>query len=217
MKKALSVIAVVFFLFLIWGTAAFLSFSKTTKGPLISDYPNPKTALLVIDIQKDMTEKNGVRPLNLQQTDSMIPVVNELVKSAEKKGWHVIYVTHEYRKNSILRLVTRNFLLEGLPGAKMDPRILVVNDNHFIKNRMDAFTNLKFGDFLRRNQVNHLILTGMAAEACIDRTCKAALNRGYKVTVISDAIAASSGNSRIRKIEDYKRSGAKIVAARDLK
>lgn len=37
-----------------------------------------------------MTEKNGIRLLNLQQTNSMIPVINEL---AEKKGWHVFYVT----------------------------------------------------------------------------------------------------------------------------
>ncbi len=216
MKKILSVLSVCLSIIIIWGTLAFLTFSKITKGTVITDYPTPRTALLVIDLQKDMTEKDGARPLNIRQTDSIIPLVNTLTKKAGNKDWLVAYVTHEYRKNSILRLVTRNFLLEGMPGAKMDPRVLMVSDNHFIKYRMDAFSNSEFEKFLQKNQINHLLLTGMAAEACIDRTCRAALNRGYKVSVISDAIAGISDASRNKKIDDYQRAGAQIISFSEL-
>jgi nicotinamidase-related amidase len=103
-----------------------------------------------------------------------------------------------------------------MPGAGMDPRLAVINNNHFIKYRMDAFSNPDFDAFLRKNQVNHVLLTGMAAEECIDRTSRGALNRKYDVTVISDCIAGKSDTSRGQKIRDYEKYGAKVLQARAL-
>ena len=201
---------------LIFTAGVFLPFAAVTKGKAIEAYSTPKTALVIIDIQKDMTEKNGKRPLNLLQTDSMIPVVNNLIQNAAKNDWLIVYITHAYRKTSPLRLVTQDFLLEGMPGAAMDSRLLIINQNHFVKYRMDAFSNPEFDAFLRKNQVNKFLITGMAAEECIDRTCQGALNRKYAVTIISDAIAGRSDDSRRKKIRDFEKYGANIVQAKTI-
>jgi nicotinamidase-related amidase len=216
MKKTLQALAFLVLLFLCLSARIFIPFAAVTTGAPIAAYPAPQTALVIIDIQKDMTEKDGRRLLNLAQTDAMIPVVNTLIQNAEKKHWLVVYITHEFLKKSMLRLVTRDFLLEGASGAGMDPRVLVASSNHFIKNRSDAFSNAEFDAFLRKNQVNHLILTGMAAEACVDKTCRGGLNRKYTVTVVSDAIAGDSDKSRKKKIEDYKSYGAQTLTAQEL-
>jgi nicotinamidase-related amidase len=216
MKKVLIALAVLIIAFFCFAAAVFIPFATPTKGAPIAAYAAPTTALVVIDLQKDMTEKDGKRPLNLAQTDAVIPVVNALVRTAEAKKWPVVYITHEYRRGSPLRLVTRDFLLEGMPGAGMDPRLSVINNNHFVKYRMDAFSTPEFDAFLRKNQVNHLLLTGMAAEECIDRTCRGALNRNYEVTVISDGIASKSDKSREQKLRDYEKYGAKIVQSKAL-
>jgi nicotinamidase-related amidase len=216
MKKIALFLAIIVVLFLGFAATVFLPFAAVTKGMPIETYSTPATALLVVDVQKDMTEKDGKKPLNLTQTDSMIPIINELIKIANSKKWIVVYITHEYRKGSLLRLVTRDFLLEGKPGAAMDSRLIVINQNHFVKNRMDAFSNPEFDAFLRKNQVNNVLLTGMAAEACIDRTCQGALNRKYSVTVIKDAIAGSSDQSRTKKIHAYEKYGANILPAKSL-
>jgi nicotinamidase-related amidase len=216
MKKVAIIIAGIIVLVLGFGVAVFAPFASVTKGAPIAAYSSPRTALVVIDIQKDMTAKDGKRPLNLAQTDSMIPQVNSLIQNADKKGWLVIYITHEYEKNSPLRLVTQDFLLEGKPGAAMDPRLLAINQNHFVKHKMDAFSNEEFEAFLQKNQVNHLLIAGMAAEECVDRTCQGALNRKYKVTILCDAISGKSDDSRKNKIADYKRYGAEISQAREL-
>lgn len=216
MKKVLLILSGVVVAIIIFGAAVFMPFSAVTKGAPIDAYSAPRTALLVIDIQKDMTEENGIRPLNLPQTNSIISIINELIQNPYKENWVVVYITHEYTKKSALRLVTGDFLLEGAPGAGIDPRLLVVNQNHFVKHRMDAFSNSEFDAFLRKNQVNNLLLTGIAAEECIDRTCRGALNRKYAVTVISDAIAGKSNKSRKTKIDDYERYGAHIVQAQSL-
>ena len=216
MKKVAIIMAGIVVLVIGFGVAVFAPFASVTKGEPIAAYPAPKTALLIIDIQKDMTEKSGKRPLNLPQTNSIIPLVNELIQKADTKDWLVVYITHEYRKKSALRLVTKDFLLEGMPGAGIDPRVKVINQNHFVKHTMDAFSNSEFDAFLRKNQVNRLLMTGMAAEECVDRTCQGALKRKYAVTVISDAIAGRSNESRKKKIKDYERYGAQIVQAQAL-
>lgn len=215
-KKILILLVAVMLLISGYGTVSFLHFNAITNGSVIPTYPVQKNALLVIDIQKDMTERDGKKPLNLNQTDSIIPVVNKLIECAGERDWLVVYITHEFKKNSVLRLVTRDFLLENLPGAKMDPRVLVVNKNHFIKNRMDTFSNKRFEDFLRENQVNQILVTGMAAEACVDKTCRSALKRGYKVIAINDAIAGSSDESRSRKLEEFQKYGARVVESDSL-
>lgn len=216
MKKIVCVFIIIVLLLFGFAVGVFLPFSAITKGTPIGTYAAPRTALLIIDIQKDMTENSGKRPLNLPQTNSIISVVNELIQNAGKKDWLVVYITHEYPKKSPLRLVTKDFLLEGTPGAEIDPRLSVINQNHFIKHTMDAFSNSGFDVFLRKNQVTHVLITGMAAEECVDRTCQGALNRKYAVTVISDAVAGRSNESRRKKINDYERYGAQIAQAQSL-
>jgi nicotinamidase-related amidase len=101
-----------------------------------------------------------------------------------------------------------------MPGADMDAKVVQVNNNHFIKHRMDAFSNVAFDEFLRMNHVNHLLITGIAAEECIDRTCRGALHRKYQVTVIGDAIAGRSDESRKNKLKDYEKYGATIIQSK---
>jgi nicotinamidase-related amidase len=81
---------------------------------------------------------------------------------------------------------------------------------------MDTFSNSAFEGFLKEHAVGQLILTGMAAEACVDRTCQGALNRKYHVTVVRDAIASASDESREKKIRDYEKYGAQITTSQDI-
>lgn len=60
-KKILISIIIAILLFFGLCMVVFLPFAAVTKGTVISKYATPKTALLIIDIQKDMTEKDGKR------------------------------------------------------------------------------------------------------------------------------------------------------------
>jgi nicotinamidase-related amidase len=81
---------------------------------------------------------------------------------------------------------------------------------------MDAFSNNKLDRFLVDNKINSLYITGLDAEACVDKTVKAALNRGYKVTIIKDAIAAKSDEKLKNKIEEFSKLGADISTTEEL-
>ena len=191
-------------------------FSSASKGQKIPSYENLKSALLVIDIQRDITEKNGKAVYNTEQTDQIIENTNLIIENSEKLGLLVIYITHEYKKSFLIRIFTKGALEQGTPGAQIDPRIKIINKNHFIKHMMDSFSNPEFENFLKANKVNHIYVTGLDAEACVDRTVKAALNRNYEVTVVSNAIAAKSEEKRNVKLWGFEKICAKVVTTEEL-
>jgi nicotinamidase/pyrazinamidase len=96
----------------------------------------------------------------------------------------------------------------------VDRRIVKINDNDFAKNRTDAFSNRDLERFLVEQQVEELYLTGVDAAFCVYYTALGALSRGYKVTVVRDAVATRSDMNTL--IERYKRKGIGIVTSREL-
>ncbi len=67
-----------------------------------------------------------------------------------------------------------------------------------------------------KEKINHLIFTGMDAEACVDRTLKGAINRGYKTTVIADAIATKDDARLQGKIADFKKAAGSVITTDEL-
>lgn len=56
----------------------------------------------------------------------------------------------------------------------------------------------------------------MAAEVCVDRTIQGALNRGYEVYVIDDAVLAIFGDaSKQKRLDKYIRLGAEIISLKE--
>jgi nicotinamidase-related amidase len=189
--------------------------SIVSDGDAIPQYNNPQTALLIIDVQKNLTSQDGTWILNLRQTDEMIEKINLLIENSAKRDIVVIYITNEYNKFSTLNYFTNWAFEENTDGANMDERIMIVNNNHFIKSRMDAFTNNQFELFLQQQRINHIIVTGIDAEDCVDKTVKGALNRNYLVTVITDAIATASDERREQKITDFINLGVETLTTEE--
>jgi nicotinamidase-related amidase len=194
----------------------FKKFTAVSKGIRIPTYDNPKKALLVIDLQKDLTDSDGKAIINLKQTDNAIGSVNRIIENYRQFDMSPIYIRHEVEPNFIINLITRGVLAEGSPGAEIDFRIKVVNDKIFVKHVMDAFSNSNFEHYLKENSINQLFLTGIDAEACVDRTLRAALSRGYLVTVISDAIATKNDARLQKKFNEFKNLGVAILTTEEL-
>ncbi len=219
LKKILISLGVIIGIILILILLLFNEINKlavVTIGDTIPGYSNTKKALVIIDIQKNITDKDAKLILNLKQTDQIIENTNKIIDNSKRLDLIVIYITNEFKKNSLVNFATRRALEEGSVQAQMDPRIKIINKNHFIKFQADTFSNKDFENFLINNQVNHLIITGLDASACVDKTIKGALNRNYKITVISDGIAAGNDKIREAKINEFKKLGAEIKTTSDL-
>lgn len=220
MKKIVKIFFILLGVLIITGGALFLyvgSFIKkagaVTTGELISDYGKEKEALLVIDLQNDITLPEGKIATNTVQSDEAIENINRIISTNRAE---TVYILHEFQEtNPIIKFFTKGALRHGEDGASMDKRIKVEGNNFFIKHISDSFSNKELNDFLVKNKINHLYIAGADAEYCVDKTIKGALNRKYKVSVIKDAIVTKTDEGRNNKIQDFSCLGVEILSTEE--
>ncbi len=184
-----------------------------TQGAKIANYAKPQKALLVIDVQEDFTGLKGKQPVPYKGAEPQIAAINDLIDRASKAGFKIAYIRNIYGDNFLTRLfIGRD--IEGTPGTEMDARIKMVNGNDFTKKISDAFSNPQLDAFLVSNQVNELYLAGLDAACCVYNTAKGALNRGYKVKVVRDAIMTQKNMDDILK--RYETEGIAFASSKEI-
>lgn len=164
-------------------------------------------ALLVIDIQEDCTG-NILKPPFLYQKDSeaFISKVNKIIEAANNDGVLVIYTR-------------MNQKMEDTPGAKLDTRLKVINTNSFLKDTLDAFASSdhNFEKFItNQKNIKELYIIGLDATLCVNETAKAAVKRGYKTTILSDAITTISDKKIDEITNDYKTNGILVTTSNEI-
>lgn len=174
-----------------------------------------KTALVIIDVQRDFSEPNGKAPVCREQADVMIPVINALVERFVAQNMDVIYIVHEWT-NPIIRFFMRDAAAKGTVGAEIDSRLKVVGNLKFSKSSGSSFTNKEFEQYLKSKGIRHLYVTGLAAEYCVKATIKDGLKKGYAVTAVRDGIAAKKCKNFARSLKTYEERGAKVLLSSDL-
>ncbi|MFZ5985990.1 MAG: isochorismatase family cysteine hydrolase [Bacillota bacterium] len=190
--------------------------SKPTRGRKIDDYTNSKKALLVVDIQEDFTGIAARSPFPFKGSDTLISTVNRLLDAASGNDLLVAYIGHELPDNFISRALTGSRSIKGQPGARMDSRLHIVNSNYFSKCISDSFSSWKLNDFLENNHVNEVYIVGLDGEKCVYKTALGALNRGYKVTIIKDAIVYMSQKDLSEVTKMYENDGISVIFSSEL-
>jgi nicotinamidase/pyrazinamidase len=183
-----------------------------THGKQIGRYANPGKALLVIDVQEDYTGP-GKQPVLFRGVEDRIAAINKLIENSSKSAMEVVYIRQIFPDNFITRrLVGRT--IEGQPGTELDPRIKITSRNDFTKKISDAFSNPRLEEFLIRNQIDELYLTGLDAAYCIYYTALGARNRGYKVFVVRDAVMTRKNMDEVLKL--YRKEGIALTSSGEL-
>jgi nicotinamidase-related amidase len=187
---------------------------RPTKGPRIVKYPTPRAALLIIDIQEDYTGPQAKK--RYRDGDRIVRTSNALLAQAQAKGAVVIYI-----KNVIdipmASAFTGGLNAPGSPGTEMDSRLIKVpGAMTFTKSRSDAFSTLELDAYLRENQVDQLLLTGLDGAYCVDSTARGALNRGYRVTLFQDGIATESSKSIEKLAQGWREAGAQVKTGTEM-
>jgi nicotinamidase-related amidase len=157
---------------------------RETSGPRIGIYDNPQVGLVVVDAQKDFLG-NEAGPL--------LAAVDPLIEGAPGLGVGVVYVRSD-------------------PGGELDPRLGGKHEPAFVKRRFDAFSNPDLDAYFRAHEIDHLVLVGARADGSIYYTALGATNRGYKVAVVGDAVAAGNAADLDASLEALRRRGVEIIA-----
>jgi nicotinamidase-related amidase len=176
----------------------------------------PATALVVMDMQRDFLEDAGRMPVSRDQVSGVIVANNRLIDFASRSGLPVIYVVNAFAPSDIANLFRRGAAVAGTPGAALDSRLHVIGDWRIAKTEGSAFGNPQMDALLQRLQVGRLIITGVYAGGCVSDTVRAALQRGYAVTVVRDAVADAGPGQVDGACDALRRQGATVTDSQAL-
>lgn len=186
-----------------------------SEGAPIGPYEQPTTALIVLDLQRDLLEADGRMPVKQSQVQPLLDTATALHAAARAQGLPIIRIENLYTSADVGNLFRNGATVRGTPGATWDPRAPIDADAMFEKDAPDAFTNPAFDAALREKQVTHLVITGVFADGCVTWTTRGALNRGYRVTLVRDGVAAGSDQARSSALEALKTEGVTITESVD--
>ncbi|MFJ3386982.1 cysteine hydrolase family protein [Lysinibacillus sp. NPDC086135] len=152
---------------------------------------------MVLDIQNDYLSNQARMPVAKHQIEPILKGINDLIKRAERSNVPILYIRNEFERKQVLSNLLRKFTaLKGSKGAEMDKRLLKAEGVYFSKNKADAFSNPSLMKYLNNNGIHELIVTGVFIEGCVTATVEGALARNFAVTVVGDAVAGATDQSK---------------------
>jgi nicotinamidase-related amidase len=204
----------------------YIMLTQATQGARIAEYQNPQKALLVIDVQEDTTGTTAPPLSPYKGKAEYIARLNKAIEAANSKNILIVYVKQEFDGlwgKTLSWAVFCGSNIKGNPGTKVDKRIAMLSNYKFSKPQGDSFANPKLNEFLTGQRVNELYLAGLDPEFCIYATARGALNRGYKVNVITDAILSWrdticiwTKNDNKMIFDKYRKEGIKLISGKEL-
>lgn len=163
---------------------------------------SPKhTALLVIDIQKDFADPNGVRGArggDLSQVEPMIDKLEQLVPIAKDAGVLVLYTQQVFDRDKLNDLQKEQYDLDNklimcdpATGGHEFYRINPSKKDVIEKQNFNAFSNPELQKRLDENGVKTLVITGMDTYYCVETAIRNGYDLGYKIVVPEDLVAGN--------------------------
>jgi len=162
------------------------------------------TALLLIDVQKNMLEPPRPVPAHVDVKRAL----ELLLAKARTSGIFVVHVQND-----------------GPPGDPDEPHtpgwdlfFAVAPDELVVRKTVpDAFTNAALGTHLDARKVNQVVVAGMQSNYCVSATCRGALKHGLDVILASGAHATYDEGERAEiissRVEDeVAKDGVRVIS-----
>lgn len=158
----------------------------------------PHSALVVIDVQNWVfTEQARLGSAYFQRRlhGLMLPNLQRLIAIARASDVDVIYtvienLTRDGRDRSLDYKISGIFIAKGSWEAKVVDAIAPAEDDIVLAKTSSSLFNSTNCDYLLRNLgIEHLIITGLLTDQCVDHTIRDAADRGYRAICVSDACA----------------------------
>ena len=179
---------------------------------------DPKTALVVIDLQNGITAMPGA-PV---PTADVIKNTVELADSFRARGLPVVLVNVSFAEDFADAMPGRTE--QGPPALRLAEgwdRVIDDFDGHVgdirvTKRNWSAFYGTGLDLQLRRRGVTQIVLTGISTSIGVESTARQAHEHGYHVTIATDAITDSNADAHQNSVERIFPRLAEIGATADV-
>jgi len=175
--------------------------------PFAFPFAPGRTALVVIDMQRDFVEPGGFgaslgNDVNLLQ--SAIAPIASLLAAWRARGWPIVHTREAHkadlsdcppakrlRGDPSLRIgdpgPMGRVLIAGEPGASIIPELAPHKGEIVIdKPGKGMFYATRMNETLQALGVTHLVFTGVTTEVCVQTSMREANDRGYECLLVED-------------------------------
>jgi biuret amidohydrolase len=170
-----------------------------------------KTALIVIDMQRDFIEPGGFGESlgnDVSLLAGIVPTVAALLAFARQQQWLVVHTRESHAADlsdcppaKRLRGAPNarigdagpmgRILIRGEPGnAIIEPLTPAPGELVIDKPGKGAFHATRLGEELAMRGITHLVFAGVTTEVCVQTSMREANDRGYDSLLIEDATAS---------------------------
>lgn len=158
---------------------------------------------------------------NVVLSNGMIGNAQSILESARKQGMTVAYAPHrrwlpgglrgrKYLHPTQFIQERSHIFAEGRFGGKFLPELAPVDGDIIASEHLcsSGFAGTDLHDQLQAREITHLIIIGLITNSCIEATARSAVDLGYHVTLVTDAVAAFAPVEHELTIrENYPRIG----------
>lgn len=182
---------------------------------------NPKQALLVVDVQNDFCPGGT---LAVAHGDEVVKPLNQVIDEFLERGapvyksrdWHPPTTKHFADSGGTwpVHCVQNTKGAEFHPALRDDPRIKVISKGLGDTDCYSAFDETDLALQLHEQNVEEVVVGGLATDYCVKNTVLDALKHGFKVKALKNAMRAvdlQPGDGD-RAIEEMRAAGAEIVS-----
>lgn len=165
------------------------------------------TALLVVDMQRDFLEPDGMAAVegeDISQLRAVVPAVAAIAAAARRHGIRVIHTREGYAPDlsdvspmKAMRGSVGNrgplgrFLIRGESGHDFAAGLMPASGDLVIdKPGFSAFYRTDLEPQLRSAGIDRLMICGITTQCCVHSTLRDAVDRGFYCLTVADACAA---------------------------
>jgi nicotinamidase/pyrazinamidase len=180
-------------------------------------------ALIIVDVQNDFCPGGA---LAVPSGDEVIPVINRLLKhrwlSVATMDWHPAdHCSFEPHGGP-----WPPHCVQETAGAELHPELdaariefIITKGWHPDEEAYSGFHGTELAKILREKGVTGVVVCGIATDYCVRATTHDALQEGFEVVVLEDAIRGvdvNLGDSQ-RALDELRQVGARVVISADLR
>jgi nicotinamidase-related amidase len=181
---------------------------KIDARPFAYELPAGRTALLIIDMQRDFIEPGGFGAAlgnDVSLLNAAIAPTQALLQAWRDRGWPVVHTRESHapdlhdcppakrdRGQPRLRIgdpgPMGRLLVRGEPGNDIVPALAPLAGEVLIdKPGKGAFYGTSLHEALQARGVTHLVFAGVTTEVCVQTSMREANDRGYDCLLVDEA------------------------------
>ena len=165
-----------------------------------------ETAVVLIEFQNDFCKEGGKLHEGVKSElarQDTIPNAVKLAAGARKKGAMVIHspfvFNEKYFKDHQMQGIVKavadgGALREGTWGAEFVDELKPQAGDKVVSGKctLCGFNNTNLENLLKENNIKNVVIGGFLTNFCVESTARTAYDKGYGVTIMKDATAATS-------------------------